>query len=458
MVRKLLIITMLIAAAAFCQGQRASKAIEISGDNGGKGQVFNVKAYGATGNGSTDDSSAVQAAINAATAAGGGTVYFPSGTYRLGTALTFPNDGATPVSSMNPLRLIGASSHNNNQDRTGGSILDITETSDTYGGIDLRAYGYVEIAHLMFEDTAQETIPFINVTNTEVHIHDNGFWGQTCCASAVQTAINLGGMSTSKSMNGDAIFQGYGTTIRENWFNRIKHAVYEQNGANGIPVQNNLIETDCGGDAPFIVNSGTGNYNTGGTFSGNVIEFTYYQYGFIDTTGVGFNFLANHVYDNGTNSVADIYLGSATDRTVITCGRAGNTQDACIDTSSPGYAKHNTILGGTASPVNQVAQTLAINSSSSSLSGTTAGTLSYSVPFDGNRNTGSRFGAVMLYFQGYENTTGKAQTVTYSPQPFYETPVQLGSCPSGMSSTATTLKLPTSMGSAFTGTCMLVGW
>ena len=42
--------------------------------------VFNVKSYGATGNGSTDDSAAIQAAINAA-AVNGGTVWFPQGTY-----------------------------------------------------------------------------------------------------------------------------------------------------------------------------------------------------------------------------------------------------------------------------------------------------------------------------------------------------------------------------------------
>jgi hypothetical protein len=42
---------------------------------------FNVKAYGAVGNGTTVDTAAVQATVNAALAAGGGTVYFPPGTY-----------------------------------------------------------------------------------------------------------------------------------------------------------------------------------------------------------------------------------------------------------------------------------------------------------------------------------------------------------------------------------------
>lgn len=41
------------------------------------GQVFNVKAYGAKGNGSIDDQPAFMAAWNAAVAAGGGIIYFP---------------------------------------------------------------------------------------------------------------------------------------------------------------------------------------------------------------------------------------------------------------------------------------------------------------------------------------------------------------------------------------------
>ncbi len=54
--------------------------------------VYNVKAYGATGsyNGSTgtDDTAAIQSAINAAHAALGGIIYFPPGAYLISAALT----------------------------------------------------------------------------------------------------------------------------------------------------------------------------------------------------------------------------------------------------------------------------------------------------------------------------------------------------------------------------------
>lgn len=56
------------------------------------GLFVNVKDYGATGDGSTDDSAAFQAAHDAL-AGTGGTVYVPLGTYKLSTELTITTDG-----------------------------------------------------------------------------------------------------------------------------------------------------------------------------------------------------------------------------------------------------------------------------------------------------------------------------------------------------------------------------
>jgi hypothetical protein len=50
---------------------------------------LNVKKYNAKGDGVTDDAPAIQAAINAASAAGGGTLYFPAGRYILNATLTW---------------------------------------------------------------------------------------------------------------------------------------------------------------------------------------------------------------------------------------------------------------------------------------------------------------------------------------------------------------------------------
>ena len=69
--------------------------------------VINVKDFGATGNGTTDDTAAVQAAITAAPA--GAAIYFPRGTYRLSSieitkdvAIYGDGKNATTLSLRNP--------------------------------------------------------------------------------------------------------------------------------------------------------------------------------------------------------------------------------------------------------------------------------------------------------------------------------------------------------------------
>ena len=58
--------------------------------------IFNVKAYGAVGNDSTDDTAAIQAAVDAANTAGGGIVFFPQGVYKIQTNPIKLYSGTTP--------------------------------------------------------------------------------------------------------------------------------------------------------------------------------------------------------------------------------------------------------------------------------------------------------------------------------------------------------------------------
>lgn len=72
---------------------------------------YNVKDYGAVGDGTTVDTTAIQDAIDAAGAAGGGVVYFPAGVYAVepvgsATACLVLNNGTTGYSGV---RLVGDS-------------------------------------------------------------------------------------------------------------------------------------------------------------------------------------------------------------------------------------------------------------------------------------------------------------------------------------------------------------
>ena len=71
-------------------------------------QKFNVLAYGAKGDSTQDETPFIQAAINAASAAGGGEVYFPKGVYLISGALN-----AISKSQLYIPRTVGSSTYRN---------------------------------------------------------------------------------------------------------------------------------------------------------------------------------------------------------------------------------------------------------------------------------------------------------------------------------------------------------
>jgi len=78
------------------------------------GMFYNVKdpVYGAEGDGSTDDTASIQAAIDAATAANGGTIFFPPGTYRITSSIDV-DDEVTVMGAGKNVSIISLDSSSN---------------------------------------------------------------------------------------------------------------------------------------------------------------------------------------------------------------------------------------------------------------------------------------------------------------------------------------------------------
>ena len=90
--------------------------------------VFDVKTFGAKGDGKTADREAIRKAIDAAAAAGGGTVDFPAGTYVTGSirlrsnlTLQFEPGSRLEAGAIRPLTM--------RPSRTSGTSFRISDTA-----------------------------------------------------------------------------------------------------------------------------------------------------------------------------------------------------------------------------------------------------------------------------------------------------------------------------------------
>jgi parallel beta-helix repeat protein len=127
-----------VAATSLATSPSASAADERSGAP----LMTNVKDHGATGNGTTDDTAAIQAAINATPALG--VVYFPAGTYLVQSA------GAAILAGRSGLTFAGAGAT--------ASILKVGASATAGGILDFRGKSDVEVRDLGFDASAAPSV------------------------------------------------------------------------------------------------------------------------------------------------------------------------------------------------------------------------------------------------------------------------------------------------------------
>jgi parallel beta-helix repeat protein len=243
--------------------------------------VFNVLAFGAKGDGVTDDTVAVQAALDQANSDGGGVVYLPEGTYRItaslvaksnvtlqgpgGRAATIKqdnnvnlsmliNDTAADLENFTVYRLAwdGNESNNTTDDRHGIRFINTTRATDRVSIIECHFFDMINGAIRIGSNNAAKI-------NTGLLIKDN--W-----------VVNVGTKGSGGSSN---------HAIACNWRCpgvRVKGNHIDTTGVdgNGIWVGNDSHRANISGN--YIASAGDmgieywQNSEGGGVVSGNTIE------------------------------------------------------------------------------------------------------------------------------------------------------------------------------------------
>jgi hypothetical protein len=274
--------------------------------------IFSARDFGALGNGIADDTAAIQAAINAATAAGGGDVFIPHGVYVVSSTLNMPSPGrvtlrgagsqATTLTTSNPtLGFVNVTGHYS-QIRgitftcsavpTGGITINLGDAfSHTLEDI-LILNCWVGIAWQGISDSARISIGFAthikiyNWQNTAINLeHANDIFITNFLfyqKDLVPQQLGQFGITMSNNceaivlQNGDVVGGQYGfvfasgspTTVGARpGYNRITNVYFDSN-AKGCVI-NSCVETvftgvwfaggrDGGGNAGLFINGGHG--------------------------------------------------------------------------------------------------------------------------------------------------------------------------------------------------------
>jgi parallel beta-helix repeat protein len=317
---------------------------------------FNVKTYGALGDGSTNDYTAIAAAITAASVSGG-VVYFPAGNYKIGTGLTISSSNVTLMGSGFGSTTITLNNSVNSSAVTisgtgtvGVTICDLTidgnKANNTSGhGIRIDTpYSSTDTQHLLRNidvvNAKQDGISIVNDTRVvrmfmvrSRYAGDNGYsiaGSDHQVFNAIADASNKSGFVIyctnglffgCKAFYCDAAVSGYSGFRVEgtrNFFTSCEAQDNEESGWRLIGADNSTL-SNC------IADSNGKNYSLAG--SGLSIEDT-------DNTSV----TGGAFFDRGANTFPQSYgiviSGTSTGNSVVGETYYGNVTGTFSDTSS----------------------------------------------------------------------------------------------------------------------------
>lgn len=244
---------------------------------------INVWDFGAVGDGTTDDTAAIQAAIDAAEAVGGGQVHFPAGLYRIESGpLTVNLDDGT----CEQISLVGEGKHESRlllyasgtenlleidgwrtsarsfkvQDMgfslasgTGGDAIEVLNASR--GLIDeCYIYGFAAGAGIKFDAENSKNCDLNKVTNTYVGACQDGIWndlsGTTATYCDAQFITNCTLVSNTRydihsSNSGGLAGKANAMLIGDTWIQSVAtgtHGIYLTDDVTGVKVSNVNID------------------------------------------------------------------------------------------------------------------------------------------------------------------------------------------------------------------------
>jgi parallel beta-helix repeat protein len=308
----------------------------------GFGEFFNVRDFGAKGDGATNDYTAIQAALTAAASAGGGVVFFPEGTYMIGTVLTVSNN--TTVAGVGASSIIKQTAGFNgpaiqNNDTVSGNtticLRDLKVDGNKQNGVNIAgAWG------IYFTRVTYSSIENVTVTSARSDGIALEYCKFTTVRNCVVTSCNKPGIYLSGSDRCKVIDNVMasnllcGISVGSGWYNVISgnHASGHSSGdiALGRDSQYNVVSSNC---VSFINTSG----EVVGTTAGYTLPYQAEHAGSVasydgtDATtlySASNNVIANNIVTGGSGSAVQLVggFGNTIENNVISqCGSYGIT-------------------------------------------------------------------------------------------------------------------------------------